>query len=179
MSVKRHRIKLNATPNDFARSFAEFQTLNKATWRIKEFVDLMCYLFGFYRLVLCVLCIITYFSEGGLTFLHDHSGKLFLKTRKPTHKDVGANSEVYHSRCLTFSLYKRILANVWISVPFNYIVLVLPMEVVLAVMKVAGCRKLSSHMLKDAILEHFETQNLFPRGLCVLVCVYKQSDVLT
>ena len=52
------------------------------------------------------------------------------------------------------------------------------MEVVLAVMKVAGCRKLSSHMLKDAILEHFETNNLFPRGLCALVCVYKQSDAL-
>jgi hypothetical protein len=52
------------------------------------------------------------------------------------------------------------------------------MEVVLAVMKVAGCHRMSAHMLKDAILEHFQTKNLFPRGLYVLVCVYKQSDVL-
>jgi hypothetical protein len=38
--VNRHRIKLNVTPSDFARSFAEFETLNKATWCIKDFVDL-------------------------------------------------------------------------------------------------------------------------------------------
>ena len=105
MSVKRHRVKLDATPNDFARSFAEFETLNKATCCIKEVVYLMFYLFGLGRLVLCALCVITYFFKGGLTFLRDHSGKLFLKTRKPTHKDVGANSEVHHSRCLTVSLY--------------------------------------------------------------------------
>jgi hypothetical protein len=41
MLVKQHRLKMDATPSDFANAFAEFETLNKATCCIKVFADLM------------------------------------------------------------------------------------------------------------------------------------------
>ena len=89
-------------------------------------------------------------SQVGLNFLCDHSGK--LHTKKPSLKDVRCNGDAVqlhqNGSCKDCALAESAQA-------------------VFAVIKATrGDGRLSAYVLRDAILDFYVTNDLFPPGLC-------------